>query len=135
MSATPLHRLVMRANAQNGGLLSGAKRKKLAVTTKNWSGRYRRIERREAIARERADQQVVCSPGANASASVARGISCLGRDQISAVAFECVFRRKVGLLCEARVHSGVSCLCNRTSRPILLGAIPHLQHEIGERGP
>ena len=30
------------------------------------SGRYSEIERREAIARERADQQVVCSPGANA---------------------------------------------------------------------
>jgi hypothetical protein len=33
---------------------------KLAVSTKNRSGRYSEIERREAIARERADQQV-CS--------------------------------------------------------------------------
>ncbi len=31
--------------------------KKLAVSTKNRSGRYSEIERREAIARERADQQ------------------------------------------------------------------------------
>jgi hypothetical protein len=35
--------------------------KKLAVSTKNWSARYSEIERHEAIARERADQQVVCS--------------------------------------------------------------------------
>jgi hypothetical protein len=33
----------------------------LAVSRKNRSGRYSEIERREAIARERADQQVVCS--------------------------------------------------------------------------
>jgi hypothetical protein len=83
----------MRPAKVRGKLLALARRKprdwrakKLAVTTKNRSGRYCEIERREAIARERADQQVVCSPGANASASVARGISCLGRDQCSLVA-------------------------------------------------
>ena len=35
------------------------KAKRLAVSRKNRSGRYIEIERREAIARERADQQVV----------------------------------------------------------------------------
>ena len=43
--------------ASRGAKERVAAAKKLAVSTKNRSGRYSEIERREAIARERADQQ------------------------------------------------------------------------------